>query len=188
MRCFLAVEVVKVKVIETVALALEHKLPVVPRQENERILRLHVLGVLLLEQLAEAFARNSVVSHEFHVVLVAVKLENINGFLIGRPAYVGKVTVCRVGGLQVNRLSRKHVEHTYVHLVARLAGHRVFDRCEFCYARHAGRVLAIVGAQRRYIHQRIVCNHALVHFVERKTVSLRAPERTFAYAELISVH
>ena len=158
-----------------VALAPVDELGFVPGQESQGVLRLYVTGMLLFVKHAFLLAGFGIVLHQLCVVLVAVQFDDIDVFLVGRPADVGKVTVGWVTCLQINGFSRLYMIDADGHLVAGHACHRIFVGHEGCDAGGG-------------VHLRIIGHHALVHPVEGQIRAFRAPERTFHDAELVAVN
>ena len=112
-----ALRVEEVKVIVAVLFALVNKLAAVPRQESERMHRMHILFVRFRVEYALALARCYVVSYEFCFLLRAGHLNHIDwSSHQGAPGDVCKVTVSRVAGLQPNRLLRLGIVNTTVTL------------------------------------------------------------------------
>ena len=169
------VEVKKVEVVISVALALVNEFRVVPRQEGERLLRLHVLGMHLFVDDGFAMARGGIVAHQLGIVLVAVQLDDVHFLLVGAPAHVGEVAVGGVSGFEIHAFARGEVIHADSDLVA---GH----------ARHGILVRLHGGDARLNVHLRIVGHHALVHAVVGQAVAFGAPEGALHDAELVAVH
>ena len=165
----------QIQVVETVALTLVNKFTFVPRQEYQRMLRFYVFRVLFFIQYSFSFTCGSLIAYKLGMILVTVQFDDINMLLIGRPANVGKITVGRVTGLQVNYFSSLYIVYSYRHFVAGHSCHRIFVRLK---SRDTGRC----------IYQRIVCDHALVHAIESQIASFRAPECTFINTEFVTVY
>ena len=165
----------EVEVVVAVLLALQDKLAVVPREEQDGALRLHVLLVGLAVELADAFACGCVVAHEAAIVLVAVELKHIDGLRVGAPRYVGEVAVLGIASLEVECLAGCHVVYAHGHLMRCLAGH--------------GILVGLVGGDTgEEVHLRIVGHHALVHAVEGEAHAIGAPEESAMDAKLIAVY
>ena len=158
-----------------VALAPVDELGFVPGQESQGVLRLYVTGMLLFVKHAFLLAGFGIVLHQLCVVLVAVQFDDIDVFLVGRPADVGKVTVGWVTCLQVNGFSRLYMIDADGHLMAGHACHRIFVGHEGCDA----------GGS---VHLRIIGHHALVHPVKSQIRSFRTPECAFHDTELVAVN
>ena len=109
------------------------------------------------------------------MILVTVQFDNIDALFIRRPADIGKVTVCRVSGLQINCFSALNMIYSYGYLMAGHSCHRIFVRFKGCNAGSG-------------INLRISSYHALIHAIESQTVSSRAPECTFIYSEFVAVN
>ena len=169
------VHVEEVQMVVTVTLALVDEFLVVPRQEDDGVLRFHVLGVTFFVQHGFLFAGCCVIANQLGMVLVTVQLDDIHTLFVRTPAYVGKVSVGGVACLQIDGLLGGRIENTDGHLVAGHTCHRVLVRFQ---GSDAGRC----------IYLRIVCHHALVHAVESHQVALRAPEDTAVDAEFIAMH
>ena len=168
-------QVVQVEVVIAVTLALVDELVAIPGQEDDGLLRLHVLGVSFLDEHLHQLARRDVVLAELAVVLVAVQLDEEERLLVGCPCDVGEVAVGGVSRVQVDGLAVGRVIDAHLYLVARHAGHGVADVVHLTHA--CGDV-----------YQRILGYHRLVHAVEGQQRAFRAPEGTFRDAELVAVN
>ena len=172
--CFyLCVE--QIEMVVSVLLALIDELGIIPGQENDGLLRLHVLGMFLLIKGIHQFARLGIVLAELAVVLVAVQLDEEERLLVGCPCDVGEVAVGGISRVQVNGLAVGRVIDAHLYLVARHASHGVAD---VVHLTHAG----------GDVYQRILGYHRLVHAVEGQQRAFRAPEGTFRDAELVAVN
>ena len=138
--------------IVAVLFALVNKLAAVPRQESERVHRMHILFVRFRVEYALSLARCYVVGYEFCFLLRAGHLNHIDGLLIGRPRYVCEVTVGRVAGLQPNRLLRLGIVNTHGHFMTGHTGHWIFNSIKF-------------SLTRENINERIVFDHTLIHTI-----------------------
>ena len=110
-------ESAEIKVLISVLTCLHYELGVVPRKEQDGVLRLHVTLVSLAIKLGCLLACLGAIACEAAVVLVAVHLKHIDALAVWAPSYVGEVAVCRVTSLEINCLTGLHVEHADSNLV-----------------------------------------------------------------------
>ena len=98
----------------TVPLALEDEFPPVPRQEKDRVLRLYIFGMLLLQfKAGDPLACLDIILAELGVVLVAVQLDEVEALGIRCPCDVSEITVCGVACIQVDGLLCGGIVDTY---------------------------------------------------------------------------
>ena len=172
---FLARRIEEVKVVEAVAFALVDELGVVPRQEDDRVLGMDILGVTLGVKHSLALSCGGVVGHKLGLVLRTGKLNHVDGTLVGRPGNVREITVGGIARVEVDGLLRSRVIDAHGDLVARHAGHGIF-------------VGSIAGGAVADVDLRIVGHHRLVHAIERKEIAFGTPKRAFCNAKLIAVY
>ena len=176
----------EIEVVVAILAALHDEAVAVPRQELDRVARLHILLVGLAIQLAGLLAGLCAVGSEATVVLVAVQLKHIDGLAVRAPCDVGEVAVCRVASLQIDGLACHAVEYAHGYLVRCLACHRILVWCRLGAAGLSLRVIEVINL--RNIHLWIICHHALVHAIEGEQFAVRAPEGSLADTELIAVN
>ena len=92
--------------IVAVFLALHDELGVVPGQEYDGVLRLHIALVGFMIELCNALTRRCIVAYQVAVVLVAVQLKHVDLLRVRTPSYIGEISVGRVASLQVDGASR----------------------------------------------------------------------------------
>ena len=97
--------------------ALHDKAVAVPRQELDRVARLHVFLVGFAIEFACLLAGFCIVGSQTAVVLVAVQFEHIDGLAVRTPCDVGEVAVGWIASLQIDGLAGHAVEHAYGYLV-----------------------------------------------------------------------
>ena len=159
----------------SVTLALVDKLAVIPRQEDNRMLGMNILGVALGVEHALTPSRGSIIGNQFGLVLRTGKLYHVDGALVGRPSDVREITVSRITRIEVDSLLRGRVIDAHSDLVARHASHGIL-------------VGSVAGGAVRDVDLRIVGHHRLVHAIERKEVAFGTPKRAFCNAKLIAVY
>ena len=98
----LAVRIVEIQMVVAVFLALVDKLSMIPRQEQDGLLRLHIFGMRFFDKRGHQFAGLAVVSAKFCMILVTVQLYEIKTLSVGCPTDIGEITVGRIAGIQVN--------------------------------------------------------------------------------------
>ena len=109
------------------------------------------------------------------MVLVTVQFNDINAFFVRTPADIGKITVGRVAGFQINCFLGRRIVDADSHFVAGHSCHRILVRLQCRYA-GGGIYLWIIGY------------HAFVHAVESKQISFRTPESTFRDTKFLTVY
>ena len=109
------------------------------------------------------------------MILVAVQFDKIDAFGIRSPTDIGKITVCGITCVQIDRFLCFGVIDAYRYFMACHACHRVTYIIQFTYACCD-------------VYQWILRHHAFVHPVEGEQVTFRAPVGSFADAELVAVH
>ena len=87
--------------IVSVALALVNELAIVPGQEDNGMLRLHILGMFFFVAATYSFACLGVVLPKLGMVLVAVQLNKVEAFGIRCPTDIGEVTIRGVARIQM---------------------------------------------------------------------------------------
>ncbi len=107
----------EIEVVVAILAALHDEAVAVPRQELDRVARLHIFLVGLAIELAGLLAGLCAVGSEATVVLVAVQLEHIDGLAVRAPCDVGEVAVGWVASLQIDGLAGHAVEHAHGYLV-----------------------------------------------------------------------
>ena len=147
----------------------------IPRQEQDGVLRLHIFGMRFFDKRGHQFAGLAVVSAKFCMILVTVQLYEIKTLSVGRPTDIGEITVGRIAGIQVNGFLSVRIIDTYGNLMAEHPCHRITYLVHQCYS----------GSN---IHQRIGSYHAFVHAVKGQQISLRTPEGALADSEFIAVY
>ena len=100
-----------------VFLTLHDKLAVIPGQEDDGMLGLHVFGRCLTVELGDLITRQGVVADQSTVVLVTVQLKHIDDGALGVPGDIREIAVGGVTGLEVDRLATLHVVHADRHFV-----------------------------------------------------------------------
>ena len=101
----------------TILAGLHDETVAVPRQELDRVARLHVFLVGFAIEFACLLAGLCIVGSQTAVVLVAVQLKHIDCLAVRTPCDVGEVAVCRIASLQIDGLAGHAVEHAYGYLV-----------------------------------------------------------------------
>ena len=117
---------IKIYVVVAILARLINESGGIPRKELNRVERLEILAVVLLEERTEQLARCSVVSVEMTVVLVAIHFDEIDRLGIGTPSDIGEIAVGRVACFQIDGLARLYVVDAYAHLMTGLACHWVW--------------------------------------------------------------
>ena len=147
----------------------------VPGQEKDGVLGFYILVGGLAIELCNLGTRFCVIGYEPTIVLTTVQLKHIDGFAIGTPCDICKITVDRASGLQINGLLSVQVIDAHRHLMAGHSGHGVF-------------VGLIGGFAGEDVHLRIVCHHLLIHAIEGQFSAVRTPESAFVDAELVTMY
>ena len=109
------------------------------------------------------------------MILVAVQFDKIDAFGIRSPTDIGKITVCGITCVQIDRFLCFGVIDAYRYFMACHACHRVTYIIQFTYACCD-------------VYQWILCYHALIHPVESEQVSLGTPIGTFVDTKFIAVY
>ena len=167
-----------IEMVETVALALINEPRSVPGNEGKRVLGLHETGIRLGIEHTYTLAGLSGIGNKFAFVLAAGQLHKEDITLVGRPGNVGKVAVGGVSGIQIHGLSGSGVKHPYRHLMAGHACHGVLL---------GSKLRNLCGAVHLNVHKGKVGHHALVHTVEGKEPTFRAPEGTLLDTEFVAM-
>ena len=93
--------IVKVEVVVSVALTLEHEHAAVPWQEHDRMKRFYIFVVGFSVDFGNLLACLSIVAHQSTVVLVSVELKHVDCLLVGAPCDVGEISVGGVDSLKI---------------------------------------------------------------------------------------
>lgn len=86
----LAVRIIEIQMVVAVFLALVDKLSMIPRQEQDGLLRLHIFGMRFFDKRGHQFAGLAVVSAKFCMILVTVQLYEIKTLSVGRQLILVK--------------------------------------------------------------------------------------------------
>ena len=173
--------VIDVEMVVAVTLAPQEEFLLVPREERDGMLRLHVFGMGLVVDRRDAITCHGIIGHQVHHVLVAVAFHHIDNVTVGIPRDIGEVAVGGVTRLEIDGVARGHVQHAHPHEVRRLARHGILLGSR--RSAHLGRIIQLGNG-----NQRVVGHHALVHAIEGQPGALRVPEQTALDAELVAVH
>ena len=166
---------VKIEMIVAIALCLPDELVGIVGQEVGGTLRLHILFVAVFEDGLDEVARDGIVLVEFQMILFTVQHPDVNALVVGVPSDGGEVLLGRVACLDNDFLARGDVINVQRHLVARHAGHGVFDGL-------GG------GDALRDVDQGIVGHHAFIHAVVGEEFAVGRPEDTTVDGKLVAVH
>ena len=170
-----AVRIVQVKVAEAIFLALVDELAVIPRQENDRVLRLYILVALLFKKSGRQFACFNIIPAQLGMILIAVQLDQIKALFIRRPTDVSEIAIGRVSGIEIDTFAGSGVVDAYFYLVAGHPCHRVADVVDF-------------GNGSCDIDQGILGYHTLIHPIEREQIARGTPESSFLNSEFVAMN
>ena len=186
--CLRSFQGIKIYVVVAILARLINESGRIPRQELNRVERLEILAVVLLEERAEQLARCSVVCVEMTVVLVAIHFDEVERLGIGTPSDICEIAVGRVACFQIDGLARLYVVDANAHLMTGLASHWVWVGVELRSPRRTFCTCANCGFRDGDVHLRISTHHRLIHAIERKERAVGTPESALADAEFIAMY
>ena len=142
------------------------------RQEKQRMLRFHIMFILLCEQDTFFLPCHCRIANQVHFILFPVQFRYINMLFIRTPGDVRQEFLLRCTRFQPDSLSRFQLIDTYRYMMTLHPGHRITARLYF-------------GTTRVDIDNRIFRHHTFIHPVESQGRTFGRPEGSLMNTKFI---